>query len=132
MTNLKYLVFVDMPFNLPDDVTPGLRSKNTIAIYKSRLNKLATAGFDNVEALLKKPKDVIKVINEMHFYEDAKMTKNKRLEMLTGVMYALSATANDNKKKLQYKKAFDSNKTTYTSPAEIRKTDPEYKSKKEI
>jgi hypothetical protein len=121
-----------MPFNLPDDVTPGLRSKNTIAIYKSRLNKLATAGFDNVEALLKKPKDVIKVINEMHFYEDAKMTKNKRLEMLTGVMYALSATANDNKKKLQYKKAFDSNKTTYTSPAEIRKTDPEYKSKKEI
>jgi len=132
LTNLKYLVFVDMPFNLPDDVTPGLRSKNTIAMYKSRLNKLAAAGFDDVPKLLKKPSEVIKVINEMHVYEDAKMTKNKRLEMLTGVMYALSATANDNKKKLQYKKAFDSNKTTYTSPAEIRKTDPEYKSKKEI
>lgn len=121
-----------MPFTLPDDVTPGERSKNTIAMYKSRLNKLATAGFDNVEKLLKKPKDVIKVINDMHSYEDAKLTKNKRLEMLTGVMYALSSTANTNKKKLQYKKAFDTNKTTYTSPAEIRKTDPDYKSKKEI
>ena len=121
-----------MPFTLPDDVTPGERSKNTIAIYKSRLNKLATAGFDNVEKLLKKPSEVIKVINNMHNYEDAKITKSKRLEMLTGIMYALSATANDNKKKLQYKKAFDTNKTTYTSPSEIRKTDPEYKSKKEI
>lgn len=121
-----------MPFTLPDDVTPGERSKNTVAMYKSRLNKLATAGFDNVEKLLKKPKDVIKVINDMHSYEDAKLTKNKRLEMLTGVMYALSSTANTDKKKLQYKKAFDMNKTTYTSPSEIRKTDPDYKSKKEM
>jgi len=120
-----------MPFNLPADVTPGIRSKNTVAMYKSRLNKLAAAGFDDVEKLLKKPSEVIKVINEMHTHEDAKITKSKRLEMLTGVMYALSATSNDDKKKLQYKKAFDTNKTTYTSPAELRKTDPDYKTKKE-
>lgn len=121
-----------MPFTLPEDVVPGVRSKNTVAQYKTRLNKLAAAGYDDVEKLLKKPSDVIKVINELHTYEDAKVTKSKRLEMLTGVMYALSATANDNKKKLLYKKAFDTNKTTYTSPAEIRKTDPDYKSKKEL
>jgi hypothetical protein len=121
-----------MPFNLPDDVTPGDRSKNTVAQYKTRLNKLAAAGFDDVPKLLKKPSDVVKVINELHIYDDAKITKSKRLEMLTAVMYALSATSNDDNKKLQYKKAFDANKTTYTSPAEIRKTNPEYKTKKEM
>jgi len=121
-----------MPFNLPEDVTPGERTKSTVAQYKTRLNKLAKAGYDDVEKLLKKPSDVIKIINELHTYDDAKVTKSKRLEMLTGVMYALSATANDNKKKLQYKKAFDTNKTTYTSPTELRKTDPEYKTKKEL
>jgi len=121
-----------MPFNLPEDVTPGDRTKNTVAQYKTRLNKLATAGYDDIEKLLKKPSDVVKTINELHTYDDAKLTKNKRLEMLTAVMYALSATANDNKKKLQYKKAFDTNKTNYTSPTELRKANPEYKTKKEL
>jgi len=121
-----------MPFTLPEDVVPGDRAKSTITQYKTRLNKLAAAGYDDIEKLLKKPSEVVKTINEMHTYEDAKMTKSKRLEMLTAIMYALSATSNDNKKKLQYKKAFDTNKTTYTSPAELRKTDPEYKTKKEL
>lgn len=121
-----------MPFTLPEDVVPGDRTKSTITQYKTRLNKLAAAGYDDIEKLLKKPSEVVKTINEMHTYEDAKMTKSKRLEMLTAIMYALSATSNDNKKKLQYKKAFDTNKTTYTSPAELRKTDPEYKTKKEL
>ena len=121
-----------MPFTLPADVTPGQRAPSTIAVYKSRLNKLSTLGFDDTPKLLKKPSAVIKAINEMHTYEDKKLEKNKRLEMLTAVFYALSATDNSNKKKLQYKKAFDSNKTTYTSPNEIRKENPDYKTKKEL
>ena len=121
-----------MPFTLPADVTPGQRAPSTIAVYKSRLNKLSTLGFDDTPKLLKKPSAVNKAINEMHTYEDKKLEKNKRLEMLTAVFYALSATDNSNKKKLQYKKAFDSNKTTYTSPNEIRKENPDYKTKKEL
>jgi len=121
-----------MPFTLSDQVTPAHRSPSTIAVYKSRLNKLAALGFDDTEKLLKKPSAVIKAINEMHTYEDKKVEKNKRLEMLTAVFYALSATDNTSKKKLQYKKAFDMNKTTYTSPAELRKDNPTYKTKKEL
>lgn len=119
-----------MPFTLPEDVVPGARSKNTVAMYKSRLNKLAAEGFDDVSKLLKKPSDVIKKINEMFDLPDPTQKKAKRLEMLTGVMYALSATPNDNKKKLTYKKAFDTNKNK--TPAQVRKTDPTYKSKKEL
>lgn len=120
-----------MSFTFPSDVVPGVRSKNTVAMYKSRLNKIASEGFDDVPKLLKAPTKVIKKINEMHTYDDEKQTKSKRLEMLTAIMYALSATDNANKKKLMYYKAFQKNKTTYTSPAELRKTDPTYKTKKE-
>ena len=121
-----------MPFILPDDVTPGDRAASTVKAYKTRLNKLANMGFDDVPKLLKKPKDVIAAINELHTHDDETLTKSKRLEMLTGVMYALSATPNTNKKKLMYKKAFDLNKTTYTSPAELRLTNPDYRTKKEL
>jgi hypothetical protein len=120
-----------MPFTLPPDVVPGVRSKNTVAMYKSRLNKIASEGYDDIDKLLKAPTKVIKKINEMHTYDDEKQTKSKRLEMLTAVFYALQNVPADNRKKLIYYKAFQKNKTTYTSPAELRKTDPTYRTKKE-
>lgn len=120
-----------MSFTFPPDVVPGVRSKNTVAMYKSRLNKIASEGFDDVPKLLKAPTKVIKKINEMHTYDDEKQTKSKRLEMLTAVFYALQNIPADNKKKLMYYKAFQKNKTTYTSPDEVRKTNPDYKTKKE-
>ena len=120
-----------MSFILPPDVVPGDRSAYTVKVYKARLNRLAKAGFEDVPALLKKPSAVVKVINEQYTSDDPKKDKVRRLELLTGIMYALSAVPNDNKKKLQYKKAFDKNKTTYTSPDQIRKTDPDYKTKRE-
>ena len=118
-----------MPFILPDDVVPGARSKATIAIYKSRLNKIATQGYPDVSSLLKKPSDVIKKINEMVVLPDKTTQKAKRLEMLTAVFYALQNIPADNKKKLQYYRAFQKNKNK--TPDEVRKTDPTYKSKKE-
>lgn len=118
-----------MPFTFPPDVVPGVRSKNTVAMYKSRLNKIASEGYDDVDKLLKTPSKVIKKINEMHDYDDKKQTKAKRLEMLTAVFYALQNIPADNKKKLMYYKAFQKNKNK--TPDEVRKTDPTYKSKKE-
>jgi hypothetical protein len=119
-----------MPFTFPPDVTAGVRSKNTVAMYKSRLNKIASEGYDDVEKLLKAPSKVIKKINEMHDYaDDKKKTKAKRLEMLTAVFYALQNIPADNKKKLMYYKAFQKNKDK--TPDQVRKTDPTYKSKKE-
>ena len=118
-----------MPFTLPPDVTPGIRSKNTVAMYKSRLNKIASEGYDDVPKLLKTPSKVIKKINEMHTYDDNKKTKAKRLEMLTAVFYALQNVPADDKKKLMYYKAFQKNKDK--TPEQVRKTNPAYKSKKE-
>jgi hypothetical protein len=118
-----------MPFTLPPDVVPGVRSKNTVAMYKSRLNKIASEGYDDVPKLLKTPSKVIKKINEMHTYDDNKKTKAKRLEMLTAVFYALQNVPADDKKKLMYYKAFQKNKDK--TPEQVRKTDPTYKSKKE-
>jgi len=118
-----------MPFTLPPDVVPGIRSKNTVAMYKSRLNKIASEGYDDVPKLLKTPSKVIKKINEMHTYDDNKKTKAKRLEMLTAVFYALQNVPADDKKKLMYYKAFQKNKDK--TPEQVRKTDPTYKSKKE-
>ena len=120
-----------MPFLLSPDVVPGDRSAYTVKVYKARLNRLAKAGFEDVPALLKKPSAVVKHITDTYTSNDPKKDKVRRLELLTGIMYALSAVPNDNKKKLQYKKAFDKNKTTYTSPDQIRKTDPDYKTKRE-
>ena len=120
-----------MSFILADEVQPGDRSAYTVKVYKARLNRLAKAGFLDTAALLKKPSAVISEINEQYTSEDAKKDKVRRLEMLTAVMYALSATPNSNKKKLQYYKAFKKNTTTYTSPDEVRKTNPDYQSKRE-
>jgi hypothetical protein len=119
-----------MPFTFPSDVVPGIRSKNTVAIYKSRLNKIASEGFDDVPKLLRAPSKVIKKINEMHNYtEDKTKTKSKRLEMLTSVFYALQNVPATDKKKLMYYKAFQKNKDK--TPDQVRITDPNYKSKKE-
>jgi hypothetical protein len=119
-----------MPFTFPADVVPGIRSKNTVAMYKSRLNKIASEGYDDVPKLLQAPSKVIKKINEMHDYaEDKTKTKSKRLEMLTSVFYALQNVPANDKKKLMYYKAFQKNKDK--TPDQVRKTDPTYKSKKE-
>lgn len=119
-----------MPFTLPEDVVPGQRSKNTVAMYKSRLNKIAAEGYDTVEKLLKTPSKTIKAINDLHTYDDKNQTKAKRLEMLTAVFYALQNVPADDKKKLMYVKAFQKNKNK--TPDQVRKTDPDYKSKKEL
>jgi hypothetical protein len=62
-----------MPFKLPDtfapkyqkDGTPRTLSPNTIKTYKSRLNKLASQGFSNVDELLRQSQDVILTINTL-------------------------------------------------------------------
>lgn len=119
-----------MPFVFTDDIVPGARSKATLAMYKSRLNKIAEAGFPDVPSLLKAPSKVIKKVNELHDYpDDKKKTKSKRLELFTAIFYALQNTPADNKKKLMYYKAFQKNKDK--TPEQVRKTDPSYRSKKE-
>jgi len=119
-----------MPFTFAADVTQGGRSDNTVRIYKTRLNKIAKAGFEDTAALLRAPSKVIAAINDMHQEEELKLKKAKRLEMLTSVMYALQNIPNDNAKKLQYYKAFQTNK--HKTPDEVRKTDPAYRSAKEM
>ena len=51
-----------MPFQVPDETSKPDLSKNTIKIYKSKLNKLAEAGFDTVASLTLQPQAVCEEI----------------------------------------------------------------------
>jgi hypothetical protein len=47
-----------MPFEVPEETSKPDLSKNTVKIYKSKLNKLAEAGFTDTTALTLQPKAV--------------------------------------------------------------------------
>lgn len=53
-----------MPFELPNVFHKTIED-NTAKVYKAKLNKLATEGFDNVAALKSRPIEVIAAINRL-------------------------------------------------------------------
>ena len=53
-----------MPFQLPDTFNKEL-TEASVKVYKSRLNKLASLGFDNCESVKKYPSKVIDAIKDM-------------------------------------------------------------------
>ena len=53
-----------MPFQLPDTFNKEL-TEASVKVYRSRLNKLASLGFDNCESVKKYPSKVIDAIKDM-------------------------------------------------------------------
>ena len=53
-----------MPFILPDTFNKEL-TEASVKVYRSRLNKLASLGFDNCESVKKYPSKVIDAIKDM-------------------------------------------------------------------
>ena len=51
-----------MPFTLPAETKEGL-SKSTMGVYKTRLNRIAENGIDNLEKLLTKSTHTLRIIN---------------------------------------------------------------------
>lgn len=54
-----------MPFEIPDETSKPDLSKNTVKIYKSKLNKLASAGFADTSALMLQPQAVCQEIKRL-------------------------------------------------------------------
>ena len=72
-------------------------SPNTQKIYKSKLNALAKAGFDSVQMLTDKPKDVIKAIKDITGLQDDTASRYQRrliLSAIFAVVPDLSSTNN--------------------------------------
>ena len=69
-----------MPFQMPEELVKKELSPVSLKIYKSKLNKLASKGFDTVEKLKKESKAVLKEIEEIVGVENDEKTRyNKRV-----------------------------------------------------
>ena len=53
-----------MPFQLPDTFNREI-TESSVKVYKSRLNKLASLGFDNVSDVKRYPLKVIEAIKDL-------------------------------------------------------------------
>ena len=62
--HIFYCKLIRMPFNLPTEFHKEL-TEASVKVYKSRLNKLASLGFDNCESVKKYPSKVIDAIKDM-------------------------------------------------------------------
>jgi hypothetical protein len=105
-----------MPFEIPADANMLLangepKSTNTIKTYTSHLNKLSTYGYDTVEKLLKKPKEVLKIINELAGPGDSDATRFRRRVYLSAIFFVTHTTPL--KKKKAYYDAFQKAKQSF-------------------
>ena len=86
-------------FEVPDDLTKEL-SENTKKVYKTRLNKLAVAGFETKNDLIKKQKDVINLIKERTGgKDDNDENRMERRMFLSAIFWVLNEEPLKNKKK---------------------------------
>jgi hypothetical protein len=76
-----------MPFEMPSDFTKKI-ADTTAKVYKSKLNKLAGAGYDTVEKLQTKPKEVIEAIQELTGSKNDEPTRHARRYFLSAIFWA--------------------------------------------
>lgn len=87
------------------------KSANTIKTYTSRLNKLSTYGYDTVEKLLKKSKEVIKIIDDLAGPGDNDGVRLRKREYLSAIFFVTHTTPL--KKKKAYYDAFQKAKHSF-------------------
>jgi hypothetical protein len=78
-----------MPFELPETFQKEL-AKSSQAIYKSKLNALAREGFDSVDILKTKAKEVIAKIKELTGDEDTEAVRYTRRVFLSAIFWVAS------------------------------------------
>jgi hypothetical protein len=81
-----------MPFTLPNEFQKAL-SKNSQTIYKSKLNALAKEGYDTVELLKKKQKDVIEAIKKITGDGDTEKDRYARRVFLSAIFWVVKLPA---------------------------------------
>lgn len=86
-----------MTFILPNKLAPKVDkegnpktlSKNTIKIYKNRLNKLSEKGYSTVDELLHSPEGVIQAINDLVPGASTPETRQHKRVYYSAVFYVL-------------------------------------------
>lgn len=97
-------------FQMPATTVKEL-AESTHRVYVLRLNRLAVAGFETVDDLLKDPKGVLKAIDEYVGPEDTDASRQSRRYFLSAIFYVLPADYLA--KKNPYYKAFQKAKQSY-------------------
>jgi hypothetical protein len=72
-------------------------TKNTLSSYKSRLNRLATAGYSTVDSLVNNQDDIIQIVKDSG--GDSDPERHKKRIFMSAIFYALSDLDNSHKKK---------------------------------
>ena len=98
-----------MPFE--DFTSPKTLSKNTVKIYKNRLNKLADAGVDTVELLVAESQYVIEFLDMVVEGKETDDKKREQRVWYSAIFWALSNLPNE--KKTIYYDAFQKLKVPY-------------------
>jgi hypothetical protein len=97
---MSKVVFEVVEFNPKKDGDP--LSTATQAIYKSKLNALAVAGYPNVAALWKAPTKVVAVIKELTGGGESDIDKMKRRQFLSAI-FAVSPVEKTSKTNVFYR-----------------------------
>jgi hypothetical protein len=105
-----------MPFEIPTDANTVKedgepKSANTIKIYTSKLNKLSDYGYDTVQKLLKKSKEVLKIIDELAGPGDDDGVRMRKRQFLSAIFFVTHTTPLPKKK--AYYDAFQKAKQNY-------------------
>jgi hypothetical protein len=77
-----------MPFQLPDTFQKEI-APTTQKVYKGKLNALAKEGFDTVDALKTKPKEVIAAIKKISGESEDEKARNLRRYFLSAIRWVV-------------------------------------------
>ena len=76
-----------MPFEMPSEFTKEVAT-STAKVYKSKLNKLAAAGYDTVEKLQTEQKKVIEAIQQITGSGNDEVSRHARRYFLSAIFWA--------------------------------------------
>lgn len=115
-----------MPFTVESSKT--FEHHQTARNYKNRLNKLATYGYENKEAIIANPVGVVNAINELtETIPSSEKRKQARRFFFSAVFYALHDTAYIKDPNNFLRRAFHDNDPKETFEGQPWKTVTEYK-----
>ena len=78
-----------MPFQFPAEFQKPLENKNTIKVYKSKLNKLASEGWDTIDKLRTNPTGVILTLDKLIGSRETDKDRHKYRAFLSAIFWVV-------------------------------------------
>ena len=89
MYNLFLYYPCRMPFQFPAEFQKPLENKNTIKVYKSKLNKLASEGWDTIDKLRTNPTGVILTLDKLIGSRETDKDRHKYRAFLSAIFWVV-------------------------------------------